>query len=479
MSNILKVTAPIAGYESSNQARTQANKVPDPAIKGPVTPDKVTKPDARSDSASQDQGVALKFRYDSNYQNFIKQVSTLPTMTEEFSKIFFERFATLAQSGLGDGFSEQIGRFYEMIGMGAEDIQGFLKQQGNMSIKFSGTFFDMLSEVMRETSSVELKAGILDFLRRYADMSEGRMMMSNANGLLSKLREYMMPGARGGLDALIADLDFGAQTGTDAMNNNAQLLREKLLPFLNKYISSTHDRGMLRDLAANLASVAARLENGSPARVQDAFAQLLKYQGMQSVFKNFDPDILLRVLKNTEYSKAVGAQKWADGLVDLIESGVSGEGGAETRAAFNNLMQSILLNESVYMPVLHFTLPLQVDGKLMFSEMWIDPDAQKAQGDASGKRAIHGLVKFDIQDVGFFDLFFIYSNDKIKLQLSCPQSMEEEIAQVRGDITRILAEHSIAIDELFVDSDSSVGSVPISAAFPKIFERRNSVNVSI
>ena len=60
MSNILKVTTPVAGYENTNSVRTNPVRNTDQAIQGQVNPEKVMKPDARSDSASQDQNVGLK-----------------------------------------------------------------------------------------------------------------------------------------------------------------------------------------------------------------------------------------------------------------------------------------------------------------------------------------------------------------------------------------------------------------------------------
>ncbi len=40
-------------------------------------------------------------------------------------------------------------------------------------------------------------------------------------------------------------------------------------------------------------------------------------------------------------------------------------------------MRGMLVNESVYMPVNHFILPFQYQGKEAVSEFWIDPDAEK------------------------------------------------------------------------------------------------------
>lgn len=262
------------------------------------------------------------------------------------------------------------------------------------------------------------------------------------------------------------------------MQHNVDILREQVLPFLNRYISSTHDRSGFRDLVAQLASYVARGENGSPDRIAEAFEDLMRYQGMQKYFKGFDPQVLLKALENTEFEKAARQETWTMKLAEIIDAGVAGEAGSEYKAAFKNLMQAILLNESVYMPVLHMMLPMQMEGQLMFAEMWIDPDAeQENQKRESNGRMVQGLVKFDIQDVGFFDLFFVYQDGSARVQLNCPETFDEKLDTIRQDIARILAENDIKAEELFVETGQK--TIPVSEAFPKIFERKNSINVRI
>ena len=479
MSNILKVTTPVAGYENANSVRTNPVRNTDPAIQGQVNPEKVVKPDARSDSASQEQNVGLKFQYESNYDNFIQQMREMPAMAEEFSKIFFERFSTLAEAGLSDGYAKQIAEFFAMVDVDPQELLAFVKGQGHASIRFTGAFFSLLRQVMEQTNSIELKSMILDFVRRYTDMAESPHIMQNIGHLMESLEGKMFQDAGAQLKALAAELNYSAGAGSGEMAENAAVLKEKILPFLNRYISGTHDRGELRDMTAQLAAWTARCENSSGARLMEAFGELMKYQGMQKYFQGFDPAMLMQALGNTEFERAARQQKWMKKLADLIDAGVAGAAGNENKAVFKNLMQAILLNESVYMPVLHMMIPLQMNGQLMFAEMWIDPDAESGSQEAEGskKPTVQGLVKFDIQDVGFFDLYFIYKDGGIRLQMSCPEALDESLDTIRRDITNILAENDIRPEELFVDSGQK--SIPVSEAFPKIFERKNSINVRI
>ncbi len=478
MSNILKITTPAVGYDNANQTKNSVSKQVDPSIQGAIRPDKVTKADARNDAASQEENVAMKFRYESNYEKFLQRIGQLPAMSEEFSKLFFERFATIAESGMGDEFAEKIAQFFEMVGMSEEELSGFMKGQSSAAIRFSGVFFELLNQVLQDSKSVELRASILDFLKKYTDMSESRHVMKNVENVLDKLTKNLFRNESAILKEMVGNLNFNIGPSGEGLNQLVRQIKENIIPFLNKNIMQLHDRGQLRELTSMLSNYIARCENGLPNRVVEAFENLMRYQGMQKAFQNFEPALLLQVLQNTDYEKAVKKQKWMDGLVELIESGMSGKAGIENKGVFRNLMQAILLNESVYMPVLHMMLPLQINGKLMFAEMWIDPDAQKDKSmEESKERTIQGLIKFDVQDLGFFDMYFIYQGGNIKMQLGCPQSLEGEMEQVKTDIAGIFSANSIQTKELFVDVDNR--SIPISAAFNKIFERKNSINVSI
>ena len=170
-----------------------------------------------------------------------------------------------------------------------------------------------------------------------------------------------------------------------------------------------------------------------------------------------------------------------DQLAELVKRGVSGEAGVENKAVFKGVLQSLLLNESVYMPILHMTLPLNIAGNMMFSEIWIDPDAEgDGTPESLKERFVRGLIKFDIQDRGFFDLFFLYSTEAggtVRLQVNYPKSMAQDEDTILQGIRSILAKNNLKDEEIVLAAGGE--SIPISEAFPKIYERKNSVNVSV
>lgn len=69
--------------------------------------------------------------------------------------------------------------------------------------------------------------------------------------------------------------------GTADTAENAAVLKEKILPFLNQYVTDTNDRGRVRENSALLANLTARYENGQIDRVIEKFRELMEYPAMR------------------------------------------------------------------------------------------------------------------------------------------------------------------------------------------------------
>ena len=75
---------------------------------------------------------------------------------------------------MGEEAAKQIASFFKATQMQEEDVLGFLKEQAESSVRFNGGIFDQLRQVMAETGSVDLKSDILNFIKKFNDMSSGK-----------------------------------------------------------------------------------------------------------------------------------------------------------------------------------------------------------------------------------------------------------------------------------------------------------------
>ena len=473
MSNILKVTTPTVGYDNNsvNNKPTPSQQAEDLSIKNPVEANRVGRADGRAESGGNDGGRGIA--YDSNFGSFIQSLRDLPRLSEAMSKMIFGGMANLVESGITKGTAEDIQAFFQMLNMSPEKLSEFLKSQMAGANRLQGPLFDVLRQIMDEATTVELKAGVLDLLKKYNDMSSGKHLMENIKGTLEDIEARMFKGDREGLMKLAMKLKPHTMDSNAA---NVRLLKEQIIPYMGKYVADNREMGKLRDLVTLVAFNTSRYESGSLDNVVQAFQRLMDFPTFQKHFKGMSVNDFRDMLRGVDYDRAAGKNELTDKLLNIMQAGVKGEAGIENKEAFVNIMRSILVNESVYMPVMHVMLPVILDGVPMFSEMWVDPD-EESGNQGSKERGIKLLIKFDMKDVGFFDMMLYYEKGKIDMLIHYPEELSGHESDIRDNIRKIMSRNKLELEYLGVEQNKV--PIQVSAAFPKIFERRNSINVTI
>ena len=138
------------------------------------------------------------------------------------------------------------------------------------------------------------------------------------------------------------------------------------------------------------------------------------------------------------------------------------------------MLNGMLVNESVYMPLLHMLFPFQYKEKQVMSEAWVDPDAGRG---TEGERKIKLFLKFDIQGLGKFELTALVQNRRAGIGLAVPKALIEKTTDIRNRVEEIMKVHGMTVSELSVRErirDSRIGEV-----FPEIREKERSINVRI
>lgn len=471
MSNILKVTTPVVGYDNNavNNKQTPAQQAQDLSIKNQVDTGRVVRADGRNDAdGQQGQGIT----YESNFGNFVQSLRELPNLQEIMTKMLFGGMANMVESGIGKGTAEDIQALLQMLEMTPEQLNGFLKDSMAGANRLQGPLFDVLRQVMNEASTVELKAGILDMLKKYNDMSSGKHILESVKENLAEIEARMFRNNRQELHQLVSKLRPYSMQNNEL---NTQILKEQIIPYLGKYISQTKDMGRIRDLISLLALNTSRLENGNVNNVSQAFQRLLDFPGFAKYFQGMSGAQFKDMLMNVDYEKAAGKMEWADKFLNIMEAGVRGEAGVENKDAFMSIMRSMMINESVYMPVMHVMLPVILNGVPMYSEWWVDPD-EESGNPGSNERGVKLLIKFDLKDVGFFDMMMYYEKGKMDMLIHYPKELADHESDIRENIRKIMNRNHLEVEYLAVEEGKT--PIKVSAAFPKIFERRNSVNVT-
>ncbi len=473
MADILKVTTPVSGYE--NSTRTNPIHIDDPNIQNIVDPSKVIRPDGKAGYSEQKEN-SFGLHSDSNFDMFMQMLKESAHLSEWMSDLIFSKMGVMVTSGLNKNFAEEISRFMEMIQMSDEQLVHFMEGQSAGAVRFKGAFFNMLRQIIEGSTSVTLKADILEFLKRYNDMSSGKHILTNILSNLESISRSIPASYREPLQELMQKLSTTASNGNTA--ENAAILKEQIVPFLSNYVGRTYDMGKVRDLITLLTLNIARYENGNRESFLQVFQHLLGYSAIQEKLKGLDMNQLEQLLHFTDFEKATDQMSINNQFTSILEAGLKGAAGHEAKAVFQNIMDALLINESVYMPLLHMMIPAELNGGLLFSELWIDPNDGKEET-AKGKQAkkIRVFVKFDIKDVGYFEVILTACDSNIDMQLFYPKELNCTEKEIKNGIYDIMEKNGLTFRSFLLEK--CIKPKSISEVFPKIQERKNSINVRI
>ena len=476
MPELLGATNPVPGYDKTTVNRnitvspdnTQIQNVPDPS--------KVVRADGRTEQQDSNLQGDGGIRYDSNFQTFLQRLRDTPSLADSLSRIFSGREGIVVSSGLSAGIAEEMGRLLEMLRMDESQLLDFLQGQFKTGTRFGGALFALLRSAYARAASEGVRTDILQFLKAYVDFDSTTHIEGNLLRDLQSMADAMPASWAEKLRDLTAQLQNGIAAGN--RQGNLQLLQREIFPYMSSYVERTHDMGTPRALLTMLALNVARYENGSEEKLLEGFHQLSGYGTLKGQLGGIDDQSLLLLLKNRGGgdSKAV---EFSNHLASAAARAFRGEGSAEVQQAFQNLIAAMLVNESVYMPINHYLLPLEWDGRMLFSELWVDPDAEEDQGGRAGgqKRTMRFLFKMDVQSLGMFDIILTAQGSDVDVQIACPETAVPFSKQIGDAVSQILTRNDLKPARVAVRRMDR--PVTLTEVFPKIFEGKNSVNVKI
>lgn len=460
MPEILRPTNPVPNYDNTG-ARSQPITPRDTNIQNVVDPTRVTRADQRTDQ-QQAGDAAQKLRYESNFLTFVQRLRNSPDAAVSFLQLLGRGLQV--SSGISEGLAVEMAQFLEYMQMDEGKLMDLLQNQLQSGSRFGGALFQALRTAYSRSNSEMLRTEILQFLRQYSDFSstghlEGRMVRT-----LYDMTQSLPSHWSGRLLDTAAQMENGVAAGD--RQGNLQLLRDQVFPLISNYVSTTHDHGRARTLLSMLTLDMVRYENGSEEEMVAAFRHLNSYGIFPDDLSKLSDEDILRLLKETEFSKASAEDKFAQHLTQMTGRALGGEGNMQMQDALRNIMASILVNESVYMPLRHMLLPFQWEDKAVFSEMWVDPDEDKGGGQAPAPRI---LIKMDIEGLGAFDLLIDNGGGRTSMNVSCPESVAAHSAEVGRSLGDILERNGLKAGDIRVGPMRR--ALNISDAFPKLFER--------
>ena len=478
MPDLLGAANRVPGYDSSNNNRavSVAPKPGDPQIQNVPDPSRVGRPDARTDQQAADDALQSNvLRYDSNLQTFLQRLREAPDLAEALGKSLVLMKGVISTPGLQQGIAQEIGQLLEMLRMDAKEFQTFFMEQIQGGNRFSGPLFSLLRQVYDSLPGEHARQAILEFARRYSDFSSTAHISKTMLTLLHQMSDYLPKSWQGKLGELTAQLENGLAAGTRA--ENLQLLQGQIIPYLGAYIERTHDLGPLRALLNLLVLNIARYENGAEGPLLMSFRQMQGYSEMLAGLNKLDDAAIFKLLQENDFTRAADSS-FTQGLARAAHQALQGVYGTEARESFAEIVRALLIHESVYLPLNHMLFPVEWNGKMMYSELWVDPDAEDGQpGSRDGDQKIQFLFKLDLESLGFLEITLAAKDGQVDLHIYGPDSVSGNSATISEDMETILARHQLSGKRIQVSKLET--PLALTQVFPNLFEGKRGVNVKV
>ena len=477
MPDLLGVTNPVPGQDNSNINRNLPISPNDTRIQNAPDLDRVTRSDNRTERQDAGESGSQALRYDSNFASFLQRLASTPDLRESLTTLFAMFEGKVVSSGIEEGLAAEMGALLNMLKMDEGALNKFLNGQLANGTRFGGALFNILREAFASGNSEAVRSSILQFLKKYSDYSSTDHIQGNLLRNLTRLTRAIPASYGSQLLPMVSELEERMNEGDRA--GALKLLQSKILTFMANYTTKTNDMGLSRMLTSMLALDVSRYENGSEDSLLQAFHQMLGSPGLREKLGGLSDEDLLKLLQSTSFAKASESDQFAAQLSKAAQSALQNGAGKEVQEAFRNIVAAFLVNESVHMPLNHILLPLEWDGKMAFSEMWVDPDAEEnlKRGRSGRENVLRFLFKIDIQSLGFFDMVLTCQGERVDVQVFCPERVAPFSQMVEGELSRILADNGLTANVVQVRQMDR--PLTISGVFPRIFEGENSINVKI
>lgn len=137
------------------------------------------------------------------------------------------------------------------------------------------------------------------------------------------------------------------------------------------------------------------------------------------------------------------------------------------------MLQGLLTSPGVFSPLLHFLVPMNMDGTKAFGELWADPDAG---GGKDGESDKHLFLCFEIEDAGYFEMELYAKGRSINVSLLCPAGSEKRYMPLKEFIPQIAAVNGYNAEKMIISPLKKKRD--LNRVFPKLNDRKTALNVS-
>ena len=478
----LRITAPVTPNESVSRPIQTPAEAPQVL---PTNPNRVPGNGNQAENPGYQTGELLQNR-GSVFGQFLEQLRATPDLSKSLQGLLLNAVARQESIAARQPADAPLPSLLASLKMAPQQVAESLSFQQDNATQFSGPLFRLLGQISEQSTNAGFDLRLADFLKAFSGYFGRHSTTLSVLANLDRIRgEIPLAYAKDLRKAM------GAMDGQDSERQviqNLDTLKKEVIPFLAKYVAQTNDYSKARDEISMLLHNTAILNVSTRENLSGRFEQLFRY----CKYNLNLPDATMNLLRSL-FGEEVASKRseksdaFYSALVQLLSSaggGAGGTSGGTDRTVLHEITRSILLDNSVYMPFQHIFLPVDIDGRLLFTQMWVEKkeeeEAETHGHGSGGTAAPHPTavyLTFDIQDLGYFEASVHILDRHVDLRLGYPPAFDRYRGAIRSELSFILERNGLSAESVRV-SPCAEATVP-RIIQDKIEERRTSVNVSV
>lgn len=472
MADNLRISTPIPS--GNDIGRMTPAKPLDPAT---INPSVVPPSNTDRQAGQNPSEFSFLLNRNSVFSKFIQQLGKSPELSQSLGKLVFDVFSRAGQIDKNSASGAALRQLAQAMEMEQPDMVRNLLFQSNERTQFTGPLFQMLRQIAAANPDSGFDAQIAPFLKAFNAYTGAG---STTNAIIAQLEHIstQIPNPHSAqLKELIAQLT--TERPLDNLNQNLGVLKDKIIPFLSRYISASNDFGRVRSSITLLVHDLSRLNISAREELAEKFTSLLDFCKYDLHFSsqkiNEMTGVFLEHLTRTEGREE---NKLMDSVLRLLTDGGERATSQRSQALHQSAVSSLLMDQSVYMPFHHLFLPLNFHGKFMFAELWIEKeDDPTGSVRFSEENARQIILTFDIKSMGYFEAILYLSGQKISAKLNCPAEFSGDLKKISAAVRTIFSQNGFQPEQI----ELTAGGPPAATdeLLKKVQERRRVIDVSV
>lgn len=410
----------------------------------------------------------------SNFETFIKLLNK-NSLENIFSSFMFIELDHMIKSSKDSSFSKDLLDLKAAMKLNPDEVLQSFKQSILSSNKFSNSIFSVLRNAISSNIPDEIKYSIIEFIRCYDNTSSNNHILTNIIANLKNISLNMNSSYSKHLDELINQLSTAKNSASNPSNIN--LLKNDIVPFLANYIKRSRDFGHIRDLISIFTANLSKYESGTMEQFDNKLNSLFLYKEISTLFT---PLTSSKIKDELLFKNNINNSKLDVILSKITNKAINDDNGTTSSEIFSKILTSTLINKSVYLPLLYSFFPLATDDNMMFSQIFIDTNEENENIKANitdETKPIKCFIRFYIKDLGPFEMILTLQDNQVGLSLNYPQYISAFKNSVKSNITDLIKKNNLKLSNLSLEEYVSPSN--LIEVFPKIYDRKDSINVKI